>query len=133
VVGAHAFARGAPLGLGGHDRDGTVFQPGRPSARAHQATPGQRPDQPVAPYRRRCTPTHVEVRSRNVSRSGRPPLIAIADYELLTAADNSSVMRCRIANSVHQMHEASGRILALAHTALLYEITGDEAGVPWIR
>jgi hypothetical protein len=51
----------------------------------------------------------------------------------LTAADNSSVMRCRIADSVHQMHEASGRILALAHTALLYEITGDEAGVPWIR
>jgi hypothetical protein len=36
VVGAHAFARGAPLGFGGHDRDGTVFQPGRPSARAHQ-------------------------------------------------------------------------------------------------
>jgi hypothetical protein len=68
-----------------------------------------------------------------VSRSGRPPLIAIADYELLTAADNSSVMRGGIANSVHQMHEASGRILALAHTALLYEITGDEAGVPWIR
>lgn len=29
-------------------------------------------------------------------------------------ADNSSVVRCRIANSVHQMHEASGRILALA-------------------
>jgi hypothetical protein len=26
------------------------------------------------------------------------------------------------------MHEASGRILALAHTALLYEITKDEAG-----
>ena len=68
-----------------------------------------------------------------MSRSGRPPLIAIADYELLTAADNSSVMRCRIADSVHQMHEASGRILPLAHTALLYEITGDEAGVPWIR
>jgi hypothetical protein len=36
VVGAHAFARGAPLGFGGHDRDGTVFQPGRPSAGAHQ-------------------------------------------------------------------------------------------------
>jgi hypothetical protein len=36
VVGAHAFARGAPLGFGGHDPDGTVFQPGRPSARAHQ-------------------------------------------------------------------------------------------------
>jgi hypothetical protein len=31
VVGAHAFARGAPLGFGGHDPDGTVFQPGRPS------------------------------------------------------------------------------------------------------
>jgi hypothetical protein len=30
------------------------------------------------------------------------------------------------------MHEASGRILALARTALLYEITGDEAGVRWI-
>jgi hypothetical protein len=28
VVGAHAFARGAPLGFGGHDRDGTVFQTG---------------------------------------------------------------------------------------------------------
>ena len=28
VVGAHAFARGAPLGFGGHDRDGTVFEPG---------------------------------------------------------------------------------------------------------
>jgi hypothetical protein len=26
VVGAHAFARGAPLGFGGHDPDGTVFQ-----------------------------------------------------------------------------------------------------------
>jgi hypothetical protein len=26
----------------------------------------------------------------------------IADYELLTAADNSSVVRCRIASSVHQ-------------------------------
>jgi len=63
-----------------------------------------------------------------VSRSVGPPLIAIADYELLTAADNSSVMRLRIANSVHQMHEASGRIRALAHTALLYEITEDEAG-----
>ena len=51
-----------------------------------------------------------------------------ADYELLTAADNSSVVRCRIANSVHQMHEASGRILAwAAHTALLYEIIEDEA------
>ena len=36
VVGAHAFARGAPLGFGGHDPDGTVFQPGRASARAHQ-------------------------------------------------------------------------------------------------
>jgi hypothetical protein len=36
VVGAHAFARGAPLGFGGHDPDGTVFQPGRPSARPHQ-------------------------------------------------------------------------------------------------
>ena len=56
-----------------------------------------------------------------MSRSVGPPLIAIADYELLTAAGNSSVMRCRIANSVHQMHEASGRILALAHPALLYE------------
>ena len=67
-----------------------------------------------------------------MSRSVGPPLIAIADYELLTAAGNSSVMRCRIANSVHQMHEASGRILALARTALFYEITEDEAG-PWIR
>ena len=28
VVGAHAFARGAPPGFGGHDPDGTVFQPG---------------------------------------------------------------------------------------------------------
>src|SRR5579862_9023845 len=28
VVGAHAFARGAPLGFGGHDPDGTVFQTG---------------------------------------------------------------------------------------------------------
>ena len=37
-----------------------------------------------------------------------------ADYELLTAADDLSVVRCRIANSVHQMHEASGRILASA-------------------
>jgi hypothetical protein len=36
VVGAHAFARGAPLGFGGHAPDGTVFQPGRPWARAHQ-------------------------------------------------------------------------------------------------
>ena len=33
VVGAHAFARGAPLGFGGHDPDGTVFQPADPSAR----------------------------------------------------------------------------------------------------
>jgi hypothetical protein len=56
-----------------------------------------------------------------------------AGYGLFTAADNSSVVRCGIANSVHQMHEASGRILVLARTALLYEITGDEAGVPWIR
>jgi hypothetical protein len=30
AVGAHAFARGAPLGFGGHDPDGTVFHPGRP-------------------------------------------------------------------------------------------------------
>jgi hypothetical protein len=37
VVGAHAFARGAPLGLGGHDRDGTVFQPRRPSGRGSPA------------------------------------------------------------------------------------------------
>jgi hypothetical protein len=37
VVGAHAFARGAPLGLGGHDPDGTVFQPGRPSAKGSPA------------------------------------------------------------------------------------------------
>ena len=36
VVGAHAFARGAPLSFGGHDPDGTVFQPGRVPARAHQ-------------------------------------------------------------------------------------------------
>jgi hypothetical protein len=36
VIGAYAFARGAPLGFGGHDPDGTVFQPGRPSTRAHQ-------------------------------------------------------------------------------------------------
>jgi hypothetical protein len=52
----------------------------------------------------------------------------IADYELLTAADNSSVVRCRIASFVYQMHEASGRILAFGHTSLLYEITEDEAG-----
>src|SRR5580700_2042352 len=37
VVGAHAFARGAPLGFGGHDPDGTVFQPGRPSAKGSPA------------------------------------------------------------------------------------------------
>src|SRR5207244_9090384 len=37
VVGAHAFARGAPLGFGGHDRDGTVFQPGRPPGRGSPA------------------------------------------------------------------------------------------------
>jgi len=36
VVGGHAFTRGAALGFRGHDRDGTVFQWGRPSARAHQ-------------------------------------------------------------------------------------------------
>jgi hypothetical protein len=30
VVGVHAFACGAPFGFGGHDRDGTVFQSGRP-------------------------------------------------------------------------------------------------------
>ena len=28
VVGAYAFARGAPFSLGAHDRDGTVFQLG---------------------------------------------------------------------------------------------------------
>jgi hypothetical protein len=36
VVGAHAFARGAALGFGGHDPDGTLFHLGQPSARAHQ-------------------------------------------------------------------------------------------------
>jgi len=30
VVGAHAFAGGATLGLGGHDPHGTVFQRARP-------------------------------------------------------------------------------------------------------
>ena len=32
VVGAHAFARGAPLGFGGHDRDGTRVSTGPPRA-----------------------------------------------------------------------------------------------------
>ena len=49
----------------------------------------------------------------------------IADYELLTAADNSSVVRYRIANSVHQMREASGR---MGHTAVLGRITEDAPG-----
>jgi len=53
-----------------------VFQPGQPSAGAHHPAPGQRADQAGAPYRRRCAPTHAEVRSRNVSRNGRPALLA---------------------------------------------------------
>ena len=51
-----------------------------------------------------------------------------ADYELLTAADNSSVVRCRIANSVHQMHEASGRILALATPLCFTRSPGTRPG-----
>jgi hypothetical protein len=37
VVGAHAFARGAPFGTGAHDRDGTVSQPDRTRARCRPA------------------------------------------------------------------------------------------------
>ena len=67
VVGAHAFARGAPLGFGGHDRDGTVFQPGRPLG------PGltSRHQGSVQINLLLCTggdaPAHVRVRSGNVS------------------------------------------------------------------
>ena len=37
VVGAHAFACGAPFGTGAHDRDGTVSQPDRARARCPPA------------------------------------------------------------------------------------------------
>jgi hypothetical protein len=36
MVGAHAFARGAPSGFGAHGRDATVFGPGRARAWGHQ-------------------------------------------------------------------------------------------------
>jgi hypothetical protein len=48
----------------------------------------------------------------------------IANYELLTTADDSPVVRCRIANSVHQTHEASGRILAWATRSALRDHRG---------
>jgi hypothetical protein len=69
------------------------------------------------PVHRSANPWHGH---RPLRRANIHPSVTIghsvhnADYELLMAADNSSVARCRIANSVHQMHEASGRILALA-------------------
>jgi hypothetical protein len=62
VVDAHAFARGAPLGLGGHDRDGTVFPPGRPSARGSPA------DTRAAP---RSTCCSVPAAMRAYSRRGQ--------------------------------------------------------------
>lgn len=102
VVDAHAFARGAAFGFGGRDRDGTVSQPGRPR-RAHQPTPGQRADQPGASCRRRCAPAHVEVPSRNMSRNGRSPLIAIGDYELLAAVGSPSAARRRSSFSARPM------------------------------
>ena len=46
----------------------------------------------------------------------------------LTAADNSSVARCRIANSVHQMHEASGGVLALATPLCFTRSPGTRPG-----
>ena len=77
VVGAHAFARGAPFGFGGHDRDGTVFNPGWPHPRAQQPTP--RAQINLLLRTGGDAPAHVRVRSGKVSRSRRPALIAIAD------------------------------------------------------
>jgi hypothetical protein len=61
-----------------------------------------------------------------------PRLRHDADYELLTAADDSSVVRCRIANSVHQAHEAPGRILAWAAPLCFARSPRTRPG-PWIR
>jgi hypothetical protein len=49
VVGAHAFACGAPFGTGAHDRDGTVSQPGRARARCSPALTEAGVDHSVAP------------------------------------------------------------------------------------
>jgi hypothetical protein len=87
-----------------------------------QATPGRR----SPPWRRRLNYSLVGLeRLRAVDHYARIDLAlpdgpltrtrsSDADYELLTAVDNSSVVRCGIANSVYQMHEAPGRVLALA-------------------
>src|ERR1700749_322037 len=79
VVGAHAFARGTPLGFGGHDRDGTVYRPGRPQAGSPAGTRAARRSDLLL-RTGGDAPAHVEIRSRNASRRGRPALIAIADF-----------------------------------------------------
>src|SRR6516165_3120762 len=49
MVGAHAFAGGAPFGFGAHDRDGTVSGPD--AAWGHHLSLTRRADQPVPPCR----------------------------------------------------------------------------------
>jgi hypothetical protein len=84
VVGAHAFARGAPLGFGGHDPDGTVFQPGRPSARAHQRISRDGSDQQSS----RCATL--------VQRLSKPS----ADYELALSGRFVACSKYRMTGSV---------------------------------
>jgi len=68
--------------------------------------PGRRPEEP-ATWATTIKPPPPVTRCHRCSRRAEPSVGAIQ-------ADNSSIVRCRIANSVHQMHEASGRILAWA-------------------